>query len=49
MDVWYLHERQKDKYEELRSLVGVEPMTTVIRSGSLKWYGHVIRKVMWTG
>ena len=27
--------------EELRSLVGVE--TTVIRSGRLRWYGHVMR------
>ena len=30
--------------EELRKLVGVEPITTVIRSGRLKWYGHVMRK-----
>ena len=30
--------------EELRRLVGVEPITTVIRSGRLRWYGHVTRK-----
>ena len=30
--------------EELRSLVGVEPITTSIRSGRLRWYGHVMRK-----
>ena len=30
--------------EELRKLVGVEPITTVIRSGRLRWYGHVMRK-----
>ena len=30
--------------EELRKLVGVQPITTVIRSGRLRWYGHVIRK-----
>ena len=29
--------------EELRRLVGVEPITTVIRSGRLRWYGHVMR------
>ena len=29
--------------EELRMLVGVEPITTVIRSGRLRWYGHVMR------
>ena len=29
---------------ELRRLVGVEPHTTVIRSGRLRWYGRVIRK-----
>ena len=30
--------------EELRKLVGVEPITTVIGSGRLRWYGHVMRK-----
>ena len=40
MDVWYLIERQN---EELRRLVGVEPITTFIRSGRLRWYGHVMR------
>ena len=30
--------------EELRWLVGVEPITTLIRSGRLRWYGHVMRK-----
>ena len=29
--------------EELRKLVVVEPNTTVIRSGRLRWYGHVMR------
>ena len=29
--------------EELRRLVGVQPMTTVIRNGRLGWYGHVMR------
>ena len=26
-------------------MVGVEPITTVIRRGRLRWYGHVMRKV----
>ena len=30
--------------EELRRLIGVEPITTFIRSGRLRWYGHVMRK-----
>ena len=30
--------------EELRRLVGVEPITTFIRSGRLRWYGNVMRK-----
>ena len=30
--------------EELRRLVGVEPITTVIRSGRLRWYEHVMRE-----
>ena len=29
---------------ELRRLVGVEPITTFIRSGRLRWYGHVMGK-----
>ena len=29
--------------EELRELVGVEPITTVIKSGRLRWYGHVMK------
>ena len=28
----------------MRKLVGVEPITTVIRSGRLRWYGDVMRK-----
>ena len=35
--------------EELRRLVGVEPITTLIKGGRLRWYGHVMRKVMRTG
>ena len=30
--------------EELRRLVGVEPIRTFIRSSRLRWYGHVMRK-----
>ena len=30
--------------EALRKFVGVQPITTVIRSGRLRWYGHVMRK-----
>ena len=30
--------------EELRWLIGVEPITTVIRVGRLRCYGHVMRK-----
>ena len=30
--------------EQLKKLVGVEPVTTVSRSGRLRWYGHVMRK-----
>ena len=30
--------------KELRKVVGVQPITTVIRSGMLRWYGHVMRK-----
>ena len=33
--------------KELRRLVGVESITTVIRSGRLRWYGHVMRTGWW--
>ena len=33
-----------DASEEWRKLVGVHPITTVIRSGRLRWYGHLMRK-----
>ena len=33
--------------KELRRLVGVQSITTVIRSGRLRWYGHVMRKSDW--
>ena len=35
--------KDRRTHEELRRLVGVEPITTVI-SGSLRWYAHVMRK-----
>ena len=41
MDVWCLYERHTDM---CRRMVGVEPITTVIRSGRLRWSGHVMRK-----
>ena len=36
--------KDRRKNEELRRLVGVEPITTVIRSDRLRWYGHEMRK-----
>ena len=46
MIIWMYGVSMKDSKtsEELRKQVGVEPITTVIRSGSLRWYGHVMRK-----
>ena len=43
---WMCGVSMKDRRtsEELRKLVGVQPITTVIRSGWLKWYRHVMRK-----
>ena len=36
--------KERRTSEELRELVGVEPITTVIKSGRLRWYDHVMRK-----
>ena len=36
--------KDKRTNEEMRRLVGVEPIITFIRSGRLRWYGHVMRK-----
>ena len=43
---WMCGVSLKDKRtsEELRRLGGVQHITTVIRSGRLRWYGHVMRK-----
>ena len=46
MNRWMCGISLKDRRtnQELRRLVGVKPITTVIRSGRLRWYGHVMRK-----
>ena len=46
MNRWMCGISLKDRRinEELRRLVGVEPITTFNRSGRLIWYGHVMRK-----
>ena len=45
MITWMCGISMKDRRinEELRSLVGVEHIITFIRSGRLRWYGHVMR------
>ena len=35
--------KDRRRNEELRRMVGVEHITIVIRSGRLRWYGHVMR------
>ena len=43
MDVWVkLNERKKS--EELRELLGLEPVSLMIKKSSLRWFGHVERK-----
>ena len=43
---WMCGVSMKDRrtHEELRRLVGVEHITTVSRSSSMGWYGHVLGK-----
>ena len=43
---WMCGVSMKDKRtsEELRELVGVEPIITVNKSGRLRWYEHVMSK-----
>ena len=43
--IWMCGICMKDRRtsEELRRLVGVEHITTVIRSSRLRWYVHVMR------
>ena len=45
MIIWMCGISMKDRRtnEELRRMVGVEHITTVIRSGRLRCYGHVMR------
>ena len=46
MIIWMCGISMKDRRtnEELRKRVGVEHITTVIRSGRLRLYGHGLRK-----
>ena len=44
MDVWCFLEKDRRTSEELRRLVRVQSITTVIRIGRLRWYGHAMRK-----
>ena len=39
---WMCDVSMKDRTtsEEMRKLVGVQPITITIRSGRLRWYGH---------
>jgi len=37
-----LNERKKS--EELRELIGLEPVSLMIRKSGLRWFGHVERK-----
>ena len=43
---WMCGVSMKDRWTsvELRKLFGVQPITTFIRSGRLRWYGLVMRK-----
>ena len=41
--MWGISMKDRRTSVELRRLVGVEPITTVIRWGRLRWYGHVMR------
>ena len=40
----YVSMKDRRVSEELRELIGVEPITTVIESGRQRWYEHVMRK-----
>ena len=42
-DVLNINTSSSIGHEELRRLVRVEPITTFIRSGRLRWCGHVMR------
>ena len=42
--LWITDEIRTQITTKTKNLVGVQPITTVIRSGRLKWYGHVMRK-----
>ena len=41
--------KDRNTSEEWKNLVGVEPITIVIRSGRLRWNGHVMGKMIKNG
>ena len=40
MDVWVKLNGRK-KSEELRQLIGLEPVSLMIKKSRLRWFGHV--------
>ena len=36
--------KERKKSEELRELLGLEPVSLMIKKSSLRWFGHVERK-----
>ena len=39
-----LNERKNKKSEELRELLGLEPVSLMIKKSRLRWFGHVEQK-----
>jgi len=44
--VRWIYLKRKNKNAELRELLGLEPVSLVIKKCRLRWYGHVERKVV---
>jgi len=44
MDVWGVKLNERKKSEALRELLGLEPVSLMIKKSKLRWFGHVERK-----
>jgi len=44
MDVWNERKKKRKKREELRELLGLEPVSLMIKKSRLRWFGHAEQK-----
>jgi len=42
--MWTFTSKERKKSAELRELLGLEPVSSVMKKGGFRWFGHMERK-----